>query len=91
MISNLEHYKVFYYVAKTGSLTGAANELSVSQPAVSQAVRQLEEQLGTKLFVRGSRGIRLTAEGKLLFGYAERGYEQMELGVQKLGQLLNSL
>lgn len=89
MISNLEHYKVFYYVAKTGSLTGAANELSVSQPAVSQAVRQLEEQLGAKLFVRGSRGIRLTAEGKLLYGYVERGYEQIELGVTKLGQLLN--
>ncbi len=89
MISNLEHYKVFYYVARTGSLTGAASVLSVSQPAVSQAIRQLEDQLGAKLFVRNSRGIRLTSEGKLLYGYVERGYEQMEQGIAKLRQLLN--
>ena len=39
MINNLEAYKVFYYVAKCGSVTKAAGELSISQPAVSQAIR----------------------------------------------------
>lgn len=67
MIGNLEYYKVFYYAASYGSITKAAVALSVSQPAVSQAIRQLEESLGAKLFIRASRGIRLTAEGEQLF------------------------
>ncbi len=41
---NLEYYKVFYYVCQEGSLTAAAQRLCISQPAVSQAVRQLEKR-----------------------------------------------
>ena len=89
MITNLEYYKVFYYIVKTGSLTGAAGELSISQPAVSQSVRQLENQLNAKLFIRGTRGISLTQEGRLLYSYIANGYEQMELGEKKLRQMLN--
>jgi DNA-binding transcriptional LysR family regulator len=88
-MNNLEYYKVFYHVAKTGSLTQAAEELMISQPAVSQSVKQLEAALGTKLFVRVSRGIRLTGEGALLYGYVEKGYEQLELGEQRLKKMLN--
>ncbi len=40
---NLEYYKIFYYVAKLGGITLAAEELSISQPAVSQAIKHLEE------------------------------------------------
>lgn len=58
MISNLEYYRVFYYVAKTGSVTKAAGELSISQPAVSQALRQLEGNLGVLLFTRAARASR---------------------------------
>lgn len=89
MISNLDYYKVFYYVGKNGSLTGAAETLSISQPAVSQTIRQLEEQLQTKLFVRGQKGIRLTNEGSLLYEYVEKGYEQFLLGETKLRQMKN--
>lgn len=89
MITNLEYYKVFYYVAKTGSLTKAAGILSISQPAVSQSVRLLEEQLGVKLFYRASRGVRLSDEGALLFSYISKGYEQMIAGEQKLKQMRN--
>ncbi len=89
MINNLEYYKVFYYVAKSGSVTRAAEELSISQPAVSQALKQLERGLGTSLFVRASRGVRLTAAGKLLFSYVEKGYEQIQLGVKKVRQMQN--
>lgn len=89
MITNLEYYKVFYYVAKTGSLTKAAGILSISQPAVSQSVRLLEEQLGVKLFYRASRGVRLSGEGELLFSYISKGYEQMVAGEQKLKQMRN--
>lgn len=87
MVSNLEYYKVFYYVAKCGSLTMAAAELSVSQPAVSQALKQLEEALNAKLFVRVARGIRLTPEGSVLFSYVKKGYEQLEAGERKLSQM----
>ena len=88
-MNNLEYYKVFYHVAKTGSLTLAAGELMISQPAVSQSVKQLETALGTKLFVRASRGIRLTGEGELLYSYVAKGYEQIALGGQRIKQMLN--
>lgn len=76
-------------MAKAGSLTVAAGELNISQPAVSQSVRQLETALGTKLFTRASKGVRLTGEGELLYGYVAKGYEQIALGEQKLEQMLN--
>lgn len=88
-MNNLEYYKVFYHVATTGSLTMAAKELNISQPAVSQSVRQLETALGTKLFTRASKGVRLTGEGSLLYDYVAKGYEQIRLGEQKLEQMLN--
>ena len=67
MVSNLEYYKTFYYVAKTGSLTQAASLLSISQPAVSQALKQLEQQTNAKLFRRVSKGVKLTADCELLY------------------------
>lgn len=87
MKANLENYKVFYYVGKYESFTMAAKELAISQPAVSQAMKQLENILEVKLFVRGSKGIRLTKEGQLLYEYVQKGYEQMELGEQMLAKL----
>ena len=89
MINNLEYYKVFYYVAKHKSLTVAAGELAISQPAVSQSVKQLENILGAKLFTRASKGVKLTKEGELLYDYVAKGYEQIELGERKLQQMLN--
>lgn len=88
MAENLEYYKVFYYVAKNSSLSAAAAELSVSQPAVSQALKQLENALGAKLFVRASRGIRLTPEGQVLYEHVRLGYEQIMLGEKKLSSML---
>ncbi len=88
MAENLEYYKAFYYAAKMGSLTGAAGELSISQPAVSQALRQLENSLNAKLFVRAPGGIRLTPEGEVLYGYVKAGYEQILLGERKLSSML---
>lgn len=63
---NLELYKVFYTVARCGSLTKAAEELYISQPAVSQAIKQLEGQLGTPLFNRLHKGMELSAQGGAL-------------------------
>lgn len=89
MIGNLEYIKVFYYTAKCGSITGAAALLSISQPAVSQSIRQLEKSLGVSLFDRASRGVRLTAEGLALYAYVEKGYEQIEAGVEKVRLMQN--
>lgn len=89
MNTNLEYYKVFYHVARLGSITAAAEELMISQPAVSQSLKLLETNLGTRLFVRVSKGVRLTQEGTLLFAYIKNGYEQMELGEQMLHKMLN--
>ena len=89
MISNLEYFKVFYYTAKYGSVTRAAGELMISQPAVSQSLKALEKSLGAILFERASRGVKLTAEGQLLYSYVEKGYEQIESGVEKVRQMQN--
>lgn len=89
MVGNLEYFKVFYYTAKLGSVTGAANELSISQPAVSQSLKSLERSLGVSLFQRASKGVRLTREGKLLYAYVEKGYEQIEQGVGMVKRMLN--
>lgn len=88
-MNNLEYYKVFYHVARAGSLTVAAGELNITQPAVSQSLKQLETSFSVKLFTRASKGIRLTAEGELLYGYVAKGCEQIALGEQKLEQMLN--
>lgn len=89
MTENLEYYKVFYYAAALENITAAAKELSISQPAVSQALKQLESTLGVRLFVRASKGIRLTPEGQALYGYVKNGYEQFRLGEKKLAAMLN--
>lgn len=69
---NLDLYRVFYTVAKCGSLTRAAEELYISQPAVSQAIKQLENQLGVSLFNRTHRGMELSAQGgKVIFKEVE--------------------
>ncbi len=69
---NLELYRVFYTVAKCGSLTRAAEELYISQPAVSQSIKQLENQLGVILFNRTHRGMELSEQGgKVIFAEVE--------------------
>ncbi len=86
---SLEYYKIFYHVAKDQSITTAAGELCLSQPAVSQGIKQLELALGTKLFIRTAKGVKLTNEGDTLFSYVKNGYEQIALGEQKLQEMLN--
>ena len=60
MEQNLSLYRIFYMVANTGSISRAASELFISQPAVSKAVQKLEQSLNTTLFLRSSRGVSLT-------------------------------
>ena len=59
-------------VCETGSFTKAAEQLSLTQPAVSQHIRQLEKELGARLFNRGEGNIKLTAQGEIALKYAKR-------------------
>ena len=87
MTGKLEHYRVFCKVVQNKSFSKAAQDLFLSQPAVSQAVRQLEEQLGTQLLLRSSKKVELTAEGKLLYEYASSALGLLESAEHQLGGL----
>ncbi len=87
---NLELYRVFYTVARCGSLTKAAEELYISQPAVSQAIKQLENQLGTPLFNRTRRGMELSAQGgELVYKDVERALGLLNGVEEHLAELRN--
>ena len=64
---NFEYYKIFYVIAKNKNITKAANELNISQPAISRMLKTMEDQMNTKLFIRQSKGVLLTQEGKELY------------------------
>ena len=84
-------FKNFYYVAMTGSFSKAAKELFISQPTVSYNVKCLEKNLNTQLFIRKSKGIELTDEGKTIIEYIETAYNSILLAERSItnSQLLN--
>lgn len=69
---DLGELQTFLAVAREGSFSRAAEKLFRTQPAVSLAIRKLEDSIGQRLFVRGARPVRLTDAGKLLADYADR-------------------
>ena len=72
---DLELYKIFYTVAKNKHITKSGEELFMTQPAISQAIKKLEQQLGGTLFLRSNKGIELTEEGKMLYQYIKGAME----------------
>ncbi len=72
---DLELYKVFYIVAKNKHMTKASQELHISQPAISQSIKKLEDQLGGTLFLRSNKGMELTNEGKMFYEYVKGALE----------------
>ena len=85
---NLELYRVFYTVAKCGSLTKAAEELYISQPAVSQSIKQLESQLGVRLFNRTHRGMELSAQGgQVIFSEVERALNLLNAAENRVTEM----
>lgn len=89
MSVNLELYRIFYCVVKNGSITNAAKELFISQPAVSQSIKQLEAQLGGRLFLRTPKGMELTPEGSAIYEYVERANGLLSEAENKFNQLKN--
>ncbi len=68
----LEQLRTFLWVSRLGGVRKAAQEMNITQPAVSGRIAALEESLGTTLFERTSRGVSLTKQGVLLREYAEK-------------------
>lgn len=76
---NLELYKVFYATALLGSMTKAAEKLYIGQPAVSKAIRSIEDKLEVALFVRSPKGLALTKEGTVLFEQISQAMERIKM------------
>jgi len=72
---DLELYRVFYTVAKNKHMTKASKDLHISQPAISQSIKKLEDQLGGTLFLRSNKGMELTEEGKMFYEYVKGALE----------------
>lgn len=82
----IRHLNIFLAVAETGSMRTAAQQLYISQPTVSQTIRELEEHYGVALFERLSRKLYITEEGRQLLYYAHQlihQYHTMEEAMQK--------
>ena len=78
MITDLNLLRVFYHVAKTEQISKAAEILNVSQPAISQQIKSLEDQIGFKLFSRSKKGVKLTQEAEEIFAYCKNIFAQVE-------------
>ncbi|MHB1128179.1 MAG: LysR family transcriptional regulator [Bacillota bacterium] len=77
---NLELYKVFYHVARNLSFSEASGALFISQPAVSQAIKHLEQKMNCLLFIRNTKQVKLTREGEILFRHVEQAINFIEAG-----------
>lgn len=88
----LRHLRTIAAVARHRSLTKAGEELFLTQSAVSQQIRRLESELGVEVFRRTSRSVELTAEGRVILGYAERVLAEVDglhLELEELTGLLS--
>lgn len=87
-MKNLYQLTTFVTVVSEGSMTAAADKLYLTQPAVSQQIRNLEEDLGVELLVRGVRQIKATPQGEVLYEYAKKIInltQQAEIAIKSIG------
>ena len=83
---NLNLYRTFLIVAQSKSYADASNKLNISKTAIGKNIQQLEEQLNTKLFYRESKGISLTAEGRILYNFIDKSLSEIEAGEKLIAQ-----
>ena len=81
-----DYYRVFYYVAKYKSFTGAAKALMNNQPNITRMMKKLEEALGCTLFVRQRHGIMLTPEGEKLYAHISVAFEHILSGEEEIAR-----
>ena len=89
MVNRLGLYKIFTEVVEHENFSKAAKALYMTQPAVSQAIMQLEEKLGIRLFTRTSRGVIVTSEGQLLYEYISSAIDLIGAGEKKIRDAKN--
>lgn len=87
----LRHLRTVEAVARHRSLTKAGEELFLTQSAVSQQIRRLEDELGVDVFHRTSRRVELTAEGRVILGYAQRALSEVDRLHDELEQITGLL
>lgn len=87
MENNLNLYHIFYTVAKNQNISLAAKELYISQPAISKAISKLETNLETTLFIRSSRGVSLTEEGRILYEQVKNAFISINSGEEQLKKI----
>jgi LysR family transcriptional regulator, hca operon transcriptional activator len=84
----LRHLRYFVAVAEAGSLKLAAQEtLHTTQPSLSRQIRDLEDEVGTPLFIRGAKGVELTPSGRVFLDHARVMLSQAEVAVQSARQI----
>lgn len=86
MNTNFENYRTFYFVAKYGNITAAAEALYSEQPNVTRAIKNLERDLGCVLFTRSNKGVTLTPEGEMLYRRVAIAYEQIVAAEEELSR-----
>lgn len=79
-----DNYRIFYYVAKYQGFTHAALALGNNQPNVTRSIKNLEQALGCKLFVRSNRGVLLTPEGEKLYAHVSLAFQHIQAGEAEL-------
>jgi len=79
-IENIADLQVLVQTARGGTLTAAARALGITPAAASATLKRLEAQLGTRLFERSTRAMRLTPQGQILLDYAARAFELLDEG-----------
>lgn len=78
--------EVFAAAARASSFTEAAGQLGISQPALSETIRRIEQELGLRLFERTTRKVALTADGRALAGLAEEVVRDVRSGLKDLAE-----
>ena len=89
---NFQQLTTFCTVLSEGSMTAAAEKLFLTQPAVSQQIRNLEDELNVELLVRGSRQAKSTAQGQILYDYAKKIIamnQQAQVAIQTIGEAIH--
>lgn len=87
MLNDLNLLKIFYTVALEESVSKAAIKLHISQPAVSQNIKLLEQEIGFSLFTRTNKGVKMTNEATEIFNYCKTIFKQLDLLNQTLQDL----
>lgn len=75
---NLNNLKYFFEIANTKNITKASNNLGITQPALTRAIKQLEIELNTNLLIRSKKGVTLTSEGEILYEYTKNMFQILD-------------